>query len=394
MPIATPLALSRRSFVASAALAPLGAAAAGQQPPPPLTPRAAGRPAPKREGGDPLPDSERLGWAVVGLGDFAANQMIPAFEDSRMARITGFVSGNPAKLADYGRRHGVTSLYTYDQFDRISNDPAIDVVYIVLPNSLHAEYAIRALDAGKHVFCEKPMAVTVAECERMIAAAKRRGRQLGIAYRAHFEPHNLEAERLLKSGAIGTLRHFTSEHGRILDTSKPADQWRADKRLAGGGSLYDIGVYALNAACWFMGADPVAVDARISNPANDPRFATVEDIVSWRMRFPDGRIATCMSGYSFENVKRYQFFGSTGTLKLDGATDYYDNSIMLENQRGQQDLSVGQASEQFAGEIDGFCEAVRANRPHKTPAEMGLRDVRIMEAIYRSAENDGRTVRL
>ena len=112
------------------------------------------------------------------------------------------------------------------------------------------------------------------------------------------------------------------------------------------------------------------------------------------MRFPDGTVATLMSGYSFENVKRYQFFGSKGTMKLDGATDYYDNAMIIETEAGKEELSPGQASEQFAGEIDGFCEAIRANRAHKTPATMGLRDVRIMQAIYRSAAGDGRLVRL
>lgn len=386
--------LTRRSFVASAALAPIAAGAQRAAAPPPVSTRASARPVPKREKGEGLPDSERLGWAVVGLGDLATNQMIPAFEDSRMARITGFVSGSQAKLADYGRRHGVRSLYAYDQFDRIRDDPAIDVVYIVLPNSLHAEYAIRALEAGKHVFCEKPMAIAPADCERMIAAAGRAGKQLGIAYRAHFEPHNLEAERLLKAGAIGTLRHFTSEHGRLLKPEEPQDQWRADKRLAGGGSLYDIGIYALNAACWFMGADPVAVTAEISTPASDPRFASVEDIVSWRMRFPGDRLATCLSGYSFETVKRYQLFGTTGTMKLDPATDYARNTLTVEAEKHEDERFPGQATEQFSGEIDGFCEAIRANRPHKTPGEMGLRDVRIMQAIYRSAASDGRAVRL
>lgn len=383
-----PHGFTRRSFVASAALAPIAAGA--QQ----LPTRATARPVPKREKQPGLPDSERLGWAVVGLGDFATNEMIPAFDDSRMAKLAGFVSGSPAKLADYGRRHGVRSLHTYDQFDRLRDDPAIDVVYIVLPNSLHAEYAVRALEAGKHVFCEKPMAVTPAECERMIAAAKRAGKQLGIAYRAHFEPHNLEAERRLKAGEIGTLRHFTSEHGRLLKPEEPQDQWRADKRLAGGGSLYDIGIYALNAACWFMGADPVSVTAEINTPPNDPRFASVEDIVSWRMRFPDDRLATCLSGYSFEQVKRYQLFGTAGSMKLDPATDYRRNTLTLTREKEGEEIYPGEASEQFAAEIDGFCEAVRANRPHKTPGEMGLRDVRIMQAIYRSAAGGGRAVRL
>lgn len=374
--------LTRRTVLAAATAAPFAASA---QPTPPIPARATGRPAPEATKGKPLPDSERLGWAVVGLGDFATNEAIPAFEDSRMAKLTGFVSGNPGKLQDYGRRHGVKSLFSYTDFDRIRQDPGIDVVYIILPNALHADFAVRALEAGKHVFCEKPMAVTPADCERMIAAAKRAGKQLGIAYRAHFEPHNEEALRRLRAGELGTLRYITSDHGRILDPSKPADQWRAQKSLAGGGSLYDIGIYSLNGACMFAGADPVEVTGWIDTPKNDPRFEEIEDVVSFRLRFPSGLIAACSSAYSIAGVKRIQLFGSKATARLDPATDYYRNRLMIETDQKTDEPSVEQASEQFAGEIDGFCEAIRANRPHRTPGEMGLRDVRIMQAIYRSA---------
>jgi predicted dehydrogenase len=362
-------------------------------PVPPVPTRASARPSPKLERPLPEPPGQRVGWAVVGLGKFALGQIMPAFSDCRLSRPVALVSGSPDKARDVGARFGVQRFYDYRNFDAIRDDPAIQVVYIILPNSMHEEYTVRALKAGKHVFCEKPMATSPAECERMIRAARDANRQLGIAYRAHWEPHNERALQLVRAGEIGTLRHFQSMHGRPLDPQDPADQWRAKKALSGGGSLPDIGIYALNAARMFAGEEPVEVAATIHSPPGDPRFAEIEDLVSFRLRFPGGMIADCASSYSVQEQKNYQLYGTTGSIRLDPATDYNRNVIMLKNEDGEREIEAESANLQFPREIDGFSEAVRANRPFRTPGEEGLRDERLIQAIYRAAR-DGRTIKL
>jgi predicted dehydrogenase len=364
---------------------------AGQMPELPPS-RPTGRPIPEMEQEMPVEPGRRLGWAVVGLGKFALNQILPSFGESRSSKLVALVSGNRQKAEQVASRYGVDTrnLYDYGTFDRIADNPEVDVVYIILPNALHAEYTVRAFKAGKHVFCEKPMAVTVDECETMIRAGREVGRKLMVAYRAQFEPHNAEAIRRVREGEIGPLRLVTSDHGRILDPKDPADQWRMVKSLAGGGSLYDIGIYSLQAARYLTGEEPVEVFGQIANTKDDPRFREVEDRVAFQLRFPSGAVANLSSSYSTASVKRIQAFGEKGSLILDPATEYEGNKLTLQTEKGRQEVKVKEAS-QFAAEMDHFSQSVMDNRNPKTPGEEGQRDVRIMQAIYESAR-EGRPV--
>jgi len=359
----------------------------GSAPPdiPPSHP--SGRPLPQLDKDMPSEPGRRLGWAVVGLGKFALNQVIPSFAESRSSKIVALVSGNRQKAEHVASRYGIaaSNIYDYDTFDRIADNDEVDVVYIVLPNALHAEYTSRAFKAGKHVFCEKPMAVTVEECETMIRAGRDAGKKIMVAYRARFEPHNVEAVRRVREGGIGRVRLVTSDHGRILDPKNdPADQWRMVKSLAGGGSLYDIGIYSLQAARYLTGEEPVEVFGQISNTQDDPRFREVEDLVAFQLRFPSGALANLSSSYSTSPVKRIQAFGERGSLILDPATEYEGNRLIFRSEKGREEVKVKAAS-QFAAEMDHFSECVMENRDPKTPGEEGLRDLLIMQAVYRSA---------
>lgn len=363
----------------------------GQMPePPPDHPT--GRPLPEMEREMPVEPGRKLGWAVVGLGKFAMNQILPAFGESRLSKLVALVSGNRQKAEQVASRYGVEArnLYDYETFDRIADNPEVEVVYIVLPNALHAEYTARAFEAGKHVFCEKPMAVTVAECETMINAGRKAGRKLMVAYRAQFEPHNVEALRRVREGEIGRLRLVTSDHGRILDPKDPADQWRMVKSLSGGGSLYDIGIYSLQAARYLTGEEPTEVFGQIATPNDDPRFREVEDRVIFQLRFPSGTVANLSSSYSTASVKRIQAFGEKGSFILDPATEYEGNKLTLQTEGGRQEVKVKEKS-QFAAEMDHFSQCVTDNRDPKTPGVEGLRDIRLMQAIYQSAR-EGRPV--
>ena len=382
--------LTRREMIAAAGAVPLAAGAARA-----LAQDAQGQPM-LGNPALPQPPGERLGWAVVGLGTFGVGQVIPGFGDARGSKMTAFVSGNPAKARDLGTRYGVEHLYDYRNYDSMAANPAIDCVYIVLPVGLHAEYTIRALEAGKHVLCEKPMASTSAECEAMIAAARANDRQLGVAYRVHFEPKNREALRRIRAGEIGAMRYIQCDHGFNASLEYPPHKWRLQKELGGGGSMYDVGIYGINTSLMMLEDEPVEVSAHYAYPRDDPRFVEVEGGIDWRMRMASGINVQGSSSYCYDPyAARQRYFGSQASIVMDPATTYYDNNLVMEGGGApRRELGAGSSRQQFAAQVDGFSQAARENRPHLTPGEMGLRDMRLIEAMYRSADNGGAIVKL
>ncbi|NDV88283.1 Gfo/Idh/MocA family oxidoreductase [Aurantimonas aggregata] len=392
----TPSGLSRRSMLKLAAGTAAGVALAGQaqaQPEnlPTIPDEATGRPFPEAELQMPLPPGERLGWCVVGLGSFALNQVIPAIARSQTARLTALVSGNADKAARVAEHYGVpdAAIYDYENFDEIADNDDIDVVYIVLPNGLHAEYTIRAFEAGKHVMCEKPMANTVEECRQMIAASERADKKLMIAYRAHFEPHNERALQMKEDGEFGDVKMVLASTMRTLDLSRPRDEWRVLRDLAGGGSTMDIGIYALNGALYFLGETPTALVASIANPPDDVRFREVEDMLTAQLTFPSGALVNLASAYTL-NENRIQLLGTEGTGLLDPATSYSGNELRQTGPDvGTRIVPVSEpAARQFTGEIDHLSRAVMEDFEPRTPGAMGLRDVGLIMAMYASAERN------
>ncbi|MBB3910964.1 Gfo/Idh/MocA family protein [Sphingomonas desiccabilis] len=334
-----------------------------------------------------------LGYAIVGLGYYGQQIIIPQFANCQHSRLAAVVSGDPAKAKRVAAEHGLParSIYSYANFDTIRDNPDVDIVYVCLPNSLHAEYTIRAAKAGKHVMCEKPMATSVAECEAMIAACKAADRKLMIGYRSHFEPFNLEAMRLARAGEAGKIRYVRSEHGFVQGDPSA---WRLKKSLSGGGSLMDMGVYSLQAARYMTGEEPVAVTARESTDRSDPRFTEVEDIIDWTLEFPSGAIASCQSMYS-ANQNHILLMGDKGRIELEPATRYEGNRMWLGRDGREREVTAppGPGKTQFAGQLDHLVQCVRTGREPIVSGEEGLRDMRIVEAIYRSAR-EGRTIRL
>ncbi|CAN5258665.1 Gfo/Idh/MocA family oxidoreductase [soil metagenome] len=336
----------------------------------------------------------KVGYAIVGLGYYGLNVILPQFVNCEHSRVTALVSGDRTKALATAARYGVPerSVYSYETFDQIRDNPDVDVVYVILPNSMHAEFTIRAARAGKHVMCEKPMAVSVAQCEAMIAACKAAGRKLMIGYRCHFEPYNLEAMRLARAGAAGKVRYVLSEHGFVQgDPSK----WRLKKALAGGGSLMDMGVYSLQAARYMTGEEPIAVTARESTDRADPRFHEVEDMIEWTLAFPSGAIGQCLSTYSAAQ-NHILLMGDKGRIELEPATRYSGNHLWMGKDGREQEIASpppGPGQTQFAGQLDHLALSIRAGTEPIVSGEEGLRDMRIVEAIYRSAR-EGRTVTL
>jgi predicted dehydrogenase len=344
-------------------------------------------PAARGRAAGPAGDGARpLGFALVGIGKLTQDQLIPALKKTRACRLTALVSGHPDKARRVAAASGVPekNLYTYETFDRLADNPEVDVVYVVLPNAMHAEYTIRAARAGKHVYCEKPMATSARDCEEMIAACKKAGRQLGVAYRLHFEPHNLELIRLARSRELGTVKFIDAIAGTVVTDPR---QWRLDKKLSGGGSMVDIGIYALQAVRYVTGEEPVSVSAR-QTVTDRSAFKGIDETLIFSMTFPSGVVASCVSTYAARK-SRFEAVTDRGSFGLEPALYYHG----IQGFRSDGKPFKLDDVDQFAAEMDDFATCVRDGRPTRVPGEEGLRDVRIIEALYRSVES-GRDVRL
>lgn len=345
----------------------------------------------------------RLGIAIVGLGRLSLEEIMPALASSRRCRVTALVSGDRDKAKRVAAMYDVpeSSLYDYETFDQLRDNPAVQAVYIVLPNALHREFTVRAAKAGKHVLCEKPMATSVADCQAMIDACKAADRLLMIAYRIQYEPLNRQVMAWAREEAVlGKIKLI--DMANCQNQSKDnIHQWRHVKALAGGGALPDIGLYCLNTARFLLGEEPVEVSASQYSTEGDARFAEVEEAILWQMRFPSGVRVQCTSSYATFTSKRYRVLGDKGWAEMDPAFAY--EGLQLKRSRIAQDTDEFVASgieqittkvkNQFALEMDHFAECVANNQQPWTPGEEGLQDQRIMEAIYESARI-GRPVRL
>ena len=261
------------------------------------------------------PLSERVGIAVVGLGRLSLEEILPAFAMSKRARLTGLVSGTPDKAGLVAAQYGIPAqaVYGYDDWDAIGRNPAIEAVYIVLPNALHKAATLRAAAAGKHVLCEKPMANSAADCLAMIEACERAQRTLMIAYRCQYEPHNRAVQALVRSGSLGAAGLLSAVN--VQNMAAPS-HWRFNKALAGGGALPDIGLYCLNGARFLVGEEPVEVIGRTFSPAGDDRFREVEATVAFMLRFPSGFIANCSASYGLHEHRGYSLHLPAAAIDL------------------------------------------------------------------------------
>ena len=334
----------------------------------------------------------KLGYAILGLGYYATQIIMPRFVECEHSRLVALVSGAPEKLVKFGEQYGVPESYrySYETFDRIADNPDVDIVYVVTPNSLHRVFTERAAKAGKHVMCEKPMAATSVDAEAMIAACRKAGRKLMIGYRSRFQAHNIEAIKLAREGAFGPVRTVVADHGFTIGDPT---QWRLKRALSGGGSLMDIGIYSLNAARYLTGEEPVAVNAFESTDRSNIRFKEVEDIISFQLLFPSGAVANCNSTYS-TNFNRYRVNGPKGWVELEPATPYQGQTmrVSLNGQTGPHEPAA-QPKNQFSAQLDHLSECILTGREPIVPGEEGLKDMRLIEAIYRAAR-EGRTIRL
>ncbi|ADO69822.1 Oxidoreductase [Stigmatella aurantiaca DW4/3-1] len=345
----------------------------------------------------PLPPDQRVGFAIVALGRLSLEELLPAFAECKKARLTALVSGTPDKLRAVASQYGIAkeNCYDYAGFDRLRDNPAVKAAYIVLPNGMHREYVERAAAAGKHVLCEKPMANSSAEARTMIAACAKANVKLMVAYRIQYQPHQQRAMRFVREGTFGRLVGMNAVNVQTVNENGP-QQWRHKKVLAGGGALPDIGLYCINTMRFLTGEEPTEVYAELYSPPDDPRYAEVEETVSFTMRFPSHVIANCFTSYGARDDKYQRLHFAKATVEMPNAYQYRGQQLIIGERRGEDDARselVLPGKNQFAEEIDHLADCILKDRKPRTPGEEGLQDHVVMEAIYASART-GQPVKL
>lgn len=333
----------------------------------------------------------RVRYAVAGMGYIAQGAVLPAFQHaSENSELVALISDDPQKLRTLGRKYHVKHQFSYDDFEMGLRDAEVDAVYIALPNHLHREYTVRAAKAGVHVLCEKPMAVTEADCEEMIRACDQAGVKLMIAYRLHFDEANMRAVELLASGRLGEPRIFSS----VFTMQVKEGDIRLNPREQGGGTLYDIGIYCINAARYLFRDEPMEVMAR-SADNGERRFSEpgVEEMTSAVMRFPGDRLASFTTSFGAADVSRLQVVGTEGNLVMDPAYEYAKPLTHRITVGGRTTSRRFPKRDQFAPELVYFSDCVMSGEDPEPSGWEGLADVRVIRSLYASADS-GRAVEL
>jgi glucose-fructose oxidoreductase len=327
-------------------------------------------------------EQKKLGIALVGLGYYSTGLLMPALEKTQRVKLVGLVTGTPEKARKYGEQFHIPkeNIYNYQNFDEIASNPAIDVVYIVLPNSMHKEFVIRAAKAGKQVICEKPMALNAAECREMIGACKKAGVSLSIGYRLHYEPYTQRIMQMAKEKPFGDIILVHASAGFRMN--RPTDHWKA-KSLLGGGAIMDMGPYPLQAARYATGLEPIAVTAQQFN--SDPKvFVGVDETTTFQLEFPNNIVANCLTTFA-ANVNFLNINAQKGEYGLRPFSGY--NGIHGFLPKGET-FDFPEMNQQ-AKQMDEMCLSIMEKRPSLTTGEEGLRDMIIIDAMRESVRKGG-----
>jgi predicted dehydrogenase len=322
--------------------------------------------------------NKKLGFAICGLGELAESQIAPALQKTEHCRLSAIITDNATKAQTWQARYNIPAknVYSYDTMEKMATNSDIDVVYIVTPNSLHLEHTLKSAAAAKHVFCEKPLEISVERCQQMIDACKAAKRKLSVAYRCQFEANNLECIRIARSKEFGELRLIEAS---ACVPKTEANQWRLKRALSGGGALMDLGIYALQATRYITGEEPVLVSA-IETKTNPVKYSEVEETVVWQAKFPSGVLANCSTSFESVQVARLRAIAERGWFELDPAFDFSG----IHGRRSDGKEIALPSGDQFAAEMDDFSRCILNDEPSKVSGEEGLRDVKIVTAIYES----------
>lgn len=330
--------------------------------------------------------NDKLGVALVGLGGYSTGRLAPGLQQTEHCELRGIVTGSPSKIPEWQERYSIpdSNVYNYETMHEVADNDDIDIVYIVLPPSMHAEYSIIGAEAGKHVWCEKPMAMDVEECQSIIDAAEKNGVQLTIGYRMQHEPNTQTIIRWGEEEKFGPVEEVNTGAG--YNGRLPADSWRRDPDM-GGGALYDMGVYPINAARYATGMEPVAVSG-IQYSERDI-YSEVDEFTEFELEFPEGVVA-----------KGETSFGeSMNYLNIDCRDDWYklepfQSYSGVQGEAGDGTKLPPDPNHQQARQMDNDALAIKESKDPIVPGEEGLHDIRIVQAIQESSRKDGARVEL
>lgn len=335
-----------------------------------------------------LYDGPMLRVAIMGLGSYGT-RVAESMKDCKKAKLVGVISGTPSKIAAWQAKYTIPekNCYNYENFDNLKDNPDIDAVYIITPNALHKDEAIRVARAGKHVICEKPMAINAKEGEEMIAACKKANVKLLVGYRMHFEAKTLEVIRMRNNGELGKIMFFQGLSGfRIGD---PA-QWRLNKTLSGGGALMDIGIYSINGARYMVGEEPIWVTAQDTKTDTAKFKEGVDETIQFQLGFPSGAAASCLSTYAMNGLDKFFLNGSNGFAELQPSTGYGP----IKGRTNKGELTQEHKTHQTV-QMDEMAGIILENKQPivAVDGEEGLKDLKIIDAIYEAVKT-GKKVKL
>ncbi len=319
--------------------------------------------------------------AICGLGSYGS-RVADAMQSCTKAKLVGAISGTPSKLTTWQNKYNIPAknCYNYENFDAIKDNPDIDAVYIITPNSLHKPYTLRVAKAGKHVISEKPMAMNAKEGQEMIDACRQANVKLLVGYRMHLEPKTLEVVRMRKEGELGKPLFFQGLVGfRIGDPT----QWRLNKALAGGGSMMDIGIYAVNGARYMVGEEPIWVTAQETKTDKVKFKEGVDETITFQFGFPGGATASCLSTYAMNGLDKFYLNGEKGFAEMQPSTGY--GPIKARTNKGEINIEH-QTHQTF--QMDEMSEILLNGKKPIIPidGEEGLKDLKIMDAIFKAVK--------
>lgn len=329
-----------------------------------------------------------LGIALVGLGTYSTYELAPSLQQTEHCHLAGIVTGTPAKEKAWADKYGIpkTNIYNYENFDAIADNDAIDIVYIVLPNSMHAEFSIRAAKAGKHVICEKPMAMNVAECDAIMEACEANGVKLGIGYRLHSEPYTQEVKRFVREKTFGAVQYISADAAYFSNTHP--EQWRLNKKLSGGGALVNMGVYAIQSVIYGTGENPISIRAQ-EYSTRPEYFKDTDETITAQLEFPSGVVGNIMTSHN-TNINRLHASCEKGWFELDPANNY--GPLVGRTSEGKEITFPHERQQKL--QMDDFAKHLLFGAPNRAPGAMGKRDMMIVEAVYQSIAEGGKKISL
>ncbi len=318
--------------------------------------------------------SRKIRWGVLGAAKIATVRVIPGMKTCALAEVTAIASRDPAKAQAAASSLGIAK--AYGSYEELLADPDIDAIYNPLPNPMHVPWTIRCAEAGKHVLCEKPIAMDAAEASRLIAVRERTGVKIGEAFMVHTHPQWLRVVEIVRSGEIGDLRAmvfpFTYNNRDPKNIRNMPDM--------GGGALMDIGCYPIHLSRWVFGAEPVRLAASVSR---DPEFGT-DRLTSALLEYPQGHAVFTVSTQA-SPFQRAQIFGSAGRIEVEipvnSPTD--QPTKLFVQTTGLRTESIP-TCDQYGIQGDAFSRAVLEDSPVPVSVEEAVRNMAVIDAVFRA----------